>query len=428
MLLADLSRRSNRCMVLFQSYFFQKKIFFFILSSFAFGYFFLFILNAFHQTLLNTVAFVLVNGILLFLNYSVTIHQLILHVTFLTSTMIFTEMIWLWGLHSFGFGFTENANNASLVIAIATPSKLLYWLIILVCCQIFKSESLEYTSYRQVSTLFALPLLSIGASYLASYIGFSVPESAPVRNLLLIIVCVLLIVNLLFIALYHQMQRINAQHLQLQLSLQQEQADLVYYQALQKQSENQRILIHDIKNHLQSVHGLAQTTGDHAVVSYIETILSDMVHNQPIRLCTDPILNSILLKTQEQCKTKQIDFQCDVREDCLASMDASSITTLYGNLLSNAMEAAEQSANPFIELSVTKRIEQQQIVISIINSCDDSPIPDGIGGFISHKKDKLVHGLGLKSIQRIVKRYHGASTAYYDLQEKQFHHILRFPL
>ena len=40
-----------------------------------------------------------------------------------------------------------------------------------------------------------------------------------------------------------------------QLSLPQEHSDLAYYQALQKQSETQRILIHDIKNHLQLVHG-----------------------------------------------------------------------------------------------------------------------------------------------------------------------------
>lgn len=371
-------------MVLFQPYFFKKKPPFFVFASFLFGYFLLFSTYIFHLPLLNTIAFISINCVILFLNYSVKVQQLILHVAFLTSTMIFAEMIWLWGLQSFGFAFAEKVNDITLVLAIAIPSKLLYWLIVFICSQLLKNE-LDFSSYKQVAFLLSLPLLSIGVSYLASCIGFAVPESIPIRILLFIVGGVLLIVNLLFIVLYQQLQQFNAQHLQLQLSLQKEQADLIYYQTLKKQSENQRILIHDIKNHLQSVYGIAQTTGDHAVVAYVETILSDMTHIQPMRLCTDPILNLILVKAQEQCKSKQIDFQCDVRDDCLASMDAPSITTLYGNLLSNAIEAAERSTNPFIELSVTKRIEQHQIVISVVNSCSLAPTPDGCGGFLSQK-------------------------------------------
>lgn len=412
----------------FNQLFAAKKKNSFVYSSFLLGYSILWGVSLFHQLFINVLAFFAINSLLLFINFCATKRQAILHVMFLTSTMIATEMIWMWGTQSFGFDFAAAISDSAQIVGLSVPSKLLYLVIVVICAQLFSTNEQESVYPKMTFFLCALPVLSIGVSYIAASVGISAGYSAPVQKLLMLIVVILLLVNLLFVILYHQMQRLHAQQLRLQLSLQQEQADLAYYQALQEQSENQHILIHDIKNHLQSVHALAQSSNDKAVTTYVETILKDMTSTQPSRLCTDSILNLVLLRAQTQCKTKHIDFQCDVRDNCLASMDAPSITTLYGNLLSNAIEAAEQSIEKAIELSVTKRPEQRQVVISITNSCEKAPVSDGMGGFISCKKDGKVHGIGLKSIQRIVKRYHGESITYYDTTAKQFHHILQFPM
>lgn len=79
----------------------------------------------------------------------------------------------------------------------------------------------------------------------------------PVELLMIIIVLTLLIVNLIFMVIYNHLQRMHAEQLAMNLSIQKEEADAAYYQDLQKQSENQRILIHDIKRHLNTIHGLA---------------------------------------------------------------------------------------------------------------------------------------------------------------------------
>ncbi len=50
---------------------------------------------------------------------------------------------------------------------------------------------------------------------------------------------------------YHQKK--NEEFTQMQLLLQQESDSTEYYEMLRLQNENQRILIHDIKKHLQSV-------------------------------------------------------------------------------------------------------------------------------------------------------------------------------
>lgn len=107
-------------------------------------------------------------------------------------------------------------------------------------------------------------------------------------------------------------------------------------------------------------------------------------------------------------------------------MDAPSVTALYGNLLSNAMESADMSKERIIELSITKDYVQHTTLVSIENSCDRPPIQDHDGGFFTQKTNGI-HGVGLKSINRIMRKYNGISKAYYNVAEQRFHCIIQFP-
>lgn len=412
----------------FERLFFKKRPQIIIALSFGCIYFGLFFVYLLQQPLLNTLGFALANCALLLIGYTANRKQAVLHAAFLTSVMVVSEMVCLWSIDRFLSPVASHMSAPLFLILLFLPSKLLYLFLSVVSSMLFCKKDVSLLNSCFSIPLCILPILSIGVSYFSFRVGFyaSPPEAA--KNLMLIVVCMLLAVNLFFILLHYQMQKVSAHQMLLQLRLQKEQADVVYYQALQAQDEQQRILLHDIQNHLQAIHAIAQKDKGTAVTGYIETILEDIHHIQPARLCTDPILNSILLHASEQCKEKQIDFHCDVRENCTAFMDAPSLTTLYSNLLSNAIEAAENSQEKIIELSVTRRVKPDQVIISVINSCAHAPVPDEEGGFLSHKPNKAMHGLGLKSIRRIVKQYRGDSAVYYDKTGDQFHHILRFPL
>ena len=209
--------------------------------------------------------------------------------------------------------------------------------------------------------------------------------------------------------------------------MQKEQADIAYYSALQEQFENQRILIHDIKKHLGTIDALAKQIGSTEIETYISGLEETFAPSIQAKLCSNPILNLLLLRFRDECIEKNVQFQCDVRENSVDFLSSSNITTLFGNLLSNALEAAEVSKEKQIELSVTRNIAQSVIVISANNSCDNPPMPDGDRGFYTRKTDRLLHGVGLRSVERIVSKYHGIAAIYYDPDNKQFHHVIQFP-
>lgn len=127
------------------------------------------------------------------------------------------------------------------------------------------------------------------------------------------------------------------------------------------------------------------------------------------------------------CREKEIHFTCDIRSRSVSFLDAPSITTLYGNLLSNAVEAAEKSQGKEVELSAVFHQSQNVMIVSVVNSCDNAPVPAKGRLYQTTKRTPGVHGVGLKAIERVVKRYHGAETMYYDPEGKYFHHIVQFP-
>ena len=94
------------------------------------------------------------------------------------------------------------------------------------------------------------------------------------------------------------------------------------------------------------------------------------------------------------------------------------LTALFDNLLENAYEAAKSSEHHYINVSVDKKNEQY-IIFYIVNSCDVSPNING-KSFITSKKDKSYHGFGLKSINKIAKKYQGNAEFRYDEMSKSF--------
>lgn len=405
----------------------RKKSLGCLVVSFGIGYSTLFALSFLDSTTINAIAFCIINCILIKLNYQCSVKTMLLHSTFLCFAMVGAELIVVLMIGVFGYSFSAFTSNFHIMIVLAVLSKLLYTMFSIIGSRIFSPHKHRNEEPRLMVLFCVLPSLSALIAITIAYLGMDDGIIGNTWIMTILIIITLLIVNLIFLFLYNSLQKANDEYLALQLSMQKEQADIAYYQAMQQQYENQRILIHDIKKHLGAIDTLAKQNRPAEIEKYISEIDETFSTSVQAKLCTDPILNLLLLRFQDDCKAKKIQFHCDVRENSSTFLDASSITTLYGNLLSNALEAAECSVGKLIELSVIRNMAQSVIVITMVNSCDDPPVPNGYGGFCTKKSDRLLHGVGLRSIDRIVTKYHGIATMYYDSENKQFHHIIQFP-
>ena len=237
-------------------------------------------------------------------------------------------------------------------------------------------------------------------------------------------VLALLVINVLVIILNNHVQKLYGEKMVLQIETQREQANVEYYTMLQQQYENQRVLIHDFRNHVSAMAHLAESQQNKDLQNYADMMLKDPGLQKPNIFCDHRVLNMILLRYKTVCEEQKIELAIDIRRDSLPILSDKEMTALFGNLLSNAVEAAVVSVDKMIELSIKK---DQGIFIALVNSCDQSPITDSSGVFKTRKNDAKKHGIGMKSIQRIVNIHNGLSEFYYDADTRQFHSVIHFP-
>ena len=383
----------------------------------------LFVLN---NMAVNVAAFFLINIVLVISCYNCTLKAVLLHTAFLTFSMVIAEILIALLLTYFKHEYTAYTYDLSVLIVMSITSKLLYFFMAIVGARVFGMHKLNKNEPMMLLLLCSVPFASLIVAFTVTYIGVTAELVGTAEVLVTLSVLSLLLINFLVFIVYNRIQVLNEERMVLRLNAFREQADIKYYEMLQKQYENQRVLLHDIKNHLSVLHALAERNDCNGISQYISDLGSLSFYGNGIQFCDQPILNIVLLSYHEQCIAHQISFDCDIRANTIQFMDAASITSLFGNLLSNAIEAAVQSKERLIELSVVKSEPHDVVILSLCNSCDVKPIIDKNGNIRTRKDNPSLHGFGTKSIDRIVKNYHGAMVRRYDEQEKRFYCVIRF--
>lgn len=234
----------------------------------------------------------------------------------------------------------------------------------------------------------------------------------------------LLVINFIIIYIYHYTQKKNEEFIELQLQLQKEYAMAEYNKTLFIHNKNQQILIHDIRKHLTAIAQLNRQSKHEKIQQYLDTLLNSSDLQDSVRVSDNEMLNSIFCHYIKICHDKHIKFRADIRTNLLQKLNFPELTSLFCNLLDNAVEACNDIPNSFIEVSVIRKNNSNLTLISIINTCNNAPSFDDNGFPASSKKDKQKHGLGLKSVNRIANKYNGSIKMYYENQSKTFHTII----
>ena len=121
------------------------------------------------------------------------------------------------------------------------------------------------------------------------------------------------------------------------------------------------------------------------------------------KYCDNVILNIILNDKKEYCERNGIVLEFSADGIQLDFMDAIDITTIYGNLLDNAVEACEKAE----EKKVVLRIYPFHgfIFTHLSNSFAEKLQKDRRGKLISQKGRG--HGIGLENVETAIKKYNG---------------------
>lgn len=395
--------------------------------TFLIGYATLFVVHIiWSNATLNSISYFVINMAILYIVFSCGIITVFFHSVALTALMALSEIASTVILSIYSGDYLAFTYRPSVLVALYIISKLIYAVLCILGARTFTPHKTGAFENRFMIKLCTTPISSVFISVIVAYISMWIDLPLNFQISISIGLIGLLFANIYTITIYSRTEKVNKENLAMKLAMQKDESDAEYYKMLQEQYDRQRILIHDIKNHMQTINGFASEGNMEEIQRYIKEWGCDKALQKQARYCHNAILNIIIAKVINDCSESSIAFHCDIRDKSVDFIEDTDISALFGNLLSNAYEAAKDSEEKLIELYIKIKPNQKTTSIKISNSCKEPPVKDERGLFVSHKNDKEKHGLGQKSIKRIIKKYGGTSATYYDEVKKRFEMLIVF--
>lgn len=177
------------------------------------------------------------------------------------------------------------------------------------------------------------------------------------------------------------------------------------YEELAMEYEKNRLLYHDMNHHNLVIWKLAEQGEYERLHEYLGKLWpqSRTGHRQWTQ---NPVMDMVLEHKILAMEKKEI--KCQICSDIIGEISIldRELCSLFANLLDNAMEACEKLEKEERNISVEIRRHHAMLMLIVENSCrQDAPVKKGI--FRTTKKNRVLHGYGLRSVRQTVKNYGG---------------------
>lgn len=175
-------------------------------------------------------------------------------------------------------------------------------------------------------------------------------------------------------------------------------------------------LFHDLHNHIGILHQLLSRRKLEEAIEYLDELRAPVQEMAQTVWTGDETVDYIINSKAAAAKERDIRYQAQVEFPRHTNLQSADLCAILGNLLDNALEAAQQvpeKEGRFIRLTV-RRINQM-LIIKVENSFRNSPVSkDGI--LTTSKEKNGLHGWGLKSARTAAEKYDGTVQTSYEGQ------------
>lgn len=160
---------------------------------------------------------------------------------------------------------------------------------------------------------------------------------------------------------------------------------------------------HDLKHQLRAMKSMSYEE----ICAYLTEMEDSVKIYETIVKSGNEVLDTILTEKSLYCKERGITVSCVVDGSQLGFINTIDLYAILGNAMDNAIEAVEKFKHvEKRQIDVCIYRSQQFLVMNIINPMKEKLVYEEELPRTT-KKDTLHHGYGLKSIQYMVRKYHG---------------------
>lgn len=198
------------------------------------------------------------------------------------------------------------------------------------------------------------------------------------------------------------------------------------YEDICKKMEMSRIYRHDMRHHLLVLEKLAEQSNVESVVQYISSLNGRLSETEKERYCENPTINAVLAASIGQAKEAHCSVTANVLLPSELPLDEMDVCVVLANAVENAVNAClkiKKQKDRYIRIQA-ELADNRRLTIAVYNPCAEPVSFDAKGFPIVPKREG--HGIGLKSIDAITRKYNGLFACSCTEGEFQFKAVL-FP-
>lgn len=358
----------------------------------------------------------------IFVGFRSTLKSALFRSVVLTITQAVSELVAIYTV-SFLSGTTNVSywENEFIYISDVIISKILYFAI----SSLLIKKSNRENSAKSWGRWVALAVLPISSLIILLVIRvFSNGKIFTFKDSMLCIVSMslLLVANVVVYLIYEKAEESNQKLIELELTNRKNNTDMQYLSLMEKKNERMQIMSHDFKKKALLI---ANMTDSEEIKEYIDGFIGEIKQYNHIAKTKNKILDVILNKYTDICADNNINFHIEAYTDNLSFIDSYDLSTLFNNILDNAVEAAVLSEKRYIHLEIARCFNGYHRIVTT-NSSDRAPVSEN-GRLLTTKSNKQTHGFGTKSILKTVDKYGGEMQWNYNPDTKVFRLIILIP-
>lgn len=275
-------------------------------------------------------------------------------------------------------------------------------------------------------TYLCVPIATLGIMITIFYSGVDFARYVVLRIVMTLFFIFMLLGNMvLFYAFQKHTEDIN-ESTRREVALIHKNAEIERLTKIAEINDDYSEVVHNMTHSLKVIGQLAIENNVENIREIVEELTGRLIQQEIYEYSNHKMINTILFECVAKAEKNKIKFDVYVEPGCIIKQVKDiDIVSMFGNILDNAFEAASKGDHASVVFRMFMHEKGKMCIIKVVNDYVEDIIEKN-GIIQTTKKEKGIHGIGLKSIAKTVEKYEG-SFSYYT-ENKKFYAILILPV
>ena len=339
--------------------------------------------------------------------------------------MIGSEFLWVVLMaHPADFSMSHIQNNYLSTIFSMLCVRLLSFILFNIAKRSVGESEIKM-DWRNFLVYSIVPISTLGIMICLAYLNIDFELNRPIQGILIGFMLTAIVGDILIFYIFDRYLKSIKKLNQQEVLIAKMELEEKHYDQIEAVNQEHAGFLHDIRHYMRIIGEMASERKNGEILNILSELQVRISDAETEMYSPNILLNTILNEKKKVAIEKNIAFKITIEPefsiDYIKNID---LIVIMGNLLDNAIEAAEKCPNGFVRMYLfTQNIAHFSVVKIVNNYWGDIKTEEGT--IVSSKKDKSKHGFGIKNVSATVEKYGGYLQSIY--KENTFTSIVILP-